>query len=74
MTKLAVQGVLARFSLPKKWWQPLDGTTDIASAVLSAANRWTPRLSVTALMTRYIVGSATDVYGIHDFLTYLIFF
>ena len=62
-TKHVVLDVLARSLLLKKWWQPLDGITDIVSDVVFVVNHWILHLFVMVLMTRFTVECVMDVLG-----------
>ena len=62
-TKHVVLDVLARSLLLKKWWQPLDGITDIVSDVVFVVNLWIQHLFVMDLMTRFTVECVMDVLG-----------
>ena len=64
-TNVRVPDVAEKFSRPKKWWQPLDGTIVTASDALFAANLWIQHPFATVLMTKF-----TAVFVMADFGKY----
>ena len=64
-TNPSVLDVAEKFSLPKKWWQLLDGTIVIASDAAFAANLWIQLQFATDLMTKF-----TAVFAMADFGKY----